>query len=197
MILAWVTNLPDGGSWPGRQGGGGWVGKNEVTQAQFEKVLGINPSANKAGGDYPVENMTLDQANEFCAKLTAGDPKLKGWHYTLPSEQQWKFFAGDLPPKNNDGNYTDYANYSLSKVGKTIAVGSLKPNSFGLYDVLGNVSELTSTLLPTATNYSILKGGNFAKGSALILQLPTQPEYYSKPDRTIGFRVVLVPVTGN
>jgi hypothetical protein len=197
LILVWVKDLPGpaGSVWLDGRTGGGWAGEYEVTQGQFAKVMGTNPSAHKAGDNFPVESMTLAQAVTFCSSLTTGDKNLNGWCYTLPSVEQWKFLAGPAPEKNSQNNYTNYANYNLSRIGKTIAVGSLTPNSLGLYDVLGNVSELTSsTYTANGISYNILKGGNFAKGSAPLLQLPALPEYYSKAEPTIGFRVILVPI---
>ncbi len=197
MVLAWVKGLPEttGAAWPvdGRSGGG-WVGKYEVMQGQFAKVLGTNPSANQGDPNFPVENMSLAQASEFCDKLTAGDPNLRGWRYALPSEQQWLWFAGKQPPMNANGNFTNFANYQMSGFGKPIAVGSLESNRFGLYDVFGNVGELTGTRNPGNAKYQAYKGGSFRQTSPALA--PEWPGYTDKPENNIGFRVVLVPVAG-
>src|SRR5207248_1746917 len=74
MWFAWVPNLPGGGVWPGQSEPGGWVGLTEVTQGQYKKMDGSNPSAFREGGDnYPVENVTWQQAQSFCSWLTAAD----------------------------------------------------------------------------------------------------------------------------
>jgi formylglycine-generating enzyme required for sulfatase activity len=128
---------------------GFWMGKYPVTQAQYQAIMGNNPSYFK-GDNRPVENVSWHEAMEFCDFLSQ---KL-GQHYTLPSEAQWEYAcrAGTTTPfyfgdtlttniANYDGNYT-YAN-GLKGIyrEKTTEVGSFPPNGFGLYDMHGNVWE--------------------------------------------------------
>ena len=134
------------------------MGKYEVTQAQWRAVAGLpkvkidlkpNPSFFK-GDDLPVEQVSWDGATEFCARLS----QLTGRGYRLPSEAQWEyacrggtttpFYFGDtITPDlvNYDGNNP----YGSASQGiyreKTTAVGSFGPNTFGLYDMHGNVWE--------------------------------------------------------
>ncbi len=179
MAMVWIPDLP----LPGTKGG--WVGKYEVTQGQYSQIMAENPSGNRAGTNYPVENMTTNNAVDFCSRLTTADTKkLQGWHYTLPSDQQWLVFA-DSPPQVN---FTKYANYSASGQGKTIPVGTLESNRFGLYDVFGNVAELAGT---PGSVYQY-EGGDFSR--------PTTGWMYKKfalkNEPNIGFRVILVPSSG-
>ena len=85
MVLVWVP--------PGYR-----VGANEVTQAQYEKVMKTNPSKFK-GGQRPVESVTLSLAMQFCQKLTEmelAEKKLPpGYTYTVPTEQQYEFYTAD------------------------------------------------------------------------------------------------------
>src|SRR6185369_11780168 len=103
MRFAWVPNLPGGGGWLGQTEPGGWVGVSEVTQAQYKRMDGSDPSAYRAGEDScPVENVTWDQAMGYCKWLSANDTaEHSGWRYTLPTEEQFTFFAADadLLPK--------------------------------------------------------------------------------------------------
>ena len=107
----------------------------EVTQGQWKKVMGYNPSQFK-GDSLPVENVSWKEAQTFIKKLNELE-KHKG--YRLPSEVEWEHAARagakkDIPWKEIE------ASANLNK--KTpIAVASKKPNAWGLYDMLGNVWE--------------------------------------------------------
>ncbi|MBT7854700.1 MAG: formylglycine-generating enzyme family protein [Opitutae bacterium] len=124
---------------------GFWLSKYEVTQAQWEKVMGANPSKFK-GATLPVEGVFWHAAIKFCEKLTqmekaAGHLPLEGWVYTLPTEAQWEYacragtttaysFGDTITPKQ--------ANYD---VGQTTAVGVYPANAWGFHDMHGNVWE--------------------------------------------------------
>ncbi len=90
------------------------VGKYEVTQAQYEAVMGSNPSEFKSGHDYPVEAVNWSEAKAFCQKLTASLPEaLKGKAvFRLPTDAEWSLAAG-LPaekgstPKEKDFGFKD------------------------------------------------------------------------------------------
>lgn len=129
-----------------------WMGKYPVTQAQYQAVMGKNPSRfTKNGANRPVETVSWDDAVAFCQKLS----KQTGRDYRLPSEAEWEYacragtttpfhFGPTLTPEiaNYDGNYT----YGYGPKGayrkQTTEVGSFKvANAFGLYDMHGNVWE--------------------------------------------------------
>jgi formylglycine-generating enzyme required for sulfatase activity len=129
-----------------------FMGKYEVTQAQYQAVMGNNPS-NFKGAKRPVENVNWYEAVEFCRKLT----QKTGKSYRLPSEAEWEyacragtttpFYFGDtITPDlvNYDGNYPYGAAPKGLYRGQTTDVGSFPPNSFGLYDMHGNVWEWCS-----------------------------------------------------
>ncbi len=160
------------------------LGIHEVTQKQFRAVMGYNPSyfstnatgkngidyrTWKPGGgkdrippgedteDYPVENVSWEEAKEFCDKLTALDTKKPaGWAYRLPTEAEWEyacrggasshrvFHVGDSlssSQANFDGNYPYGGADKGEHRGRTCKVGSYEKNRFGLYDMHGNVWE--------------------------------------------------------
>ena len=134
---------------------GYWIGKYEVTQGQYEAVMGANPSEFK-GADLPVESVTWDETKEFCAKLTAIEKAAgrlpEGYEYTLPTEAQWEYAcrAGTTTALNNEKDLTGKKECSeMDKVGwywynsdkKTHPVGQKLPNAWGLYDMHGNVFE--------------------------------------------------------
>ncbi|MGB4709821.1 MAG: SUMF1/EgtB/PvdO family nonheme iron enzyme [Fuerstiella sp.] len=138
---------------------GFWMGKYEVTQAQYEALIGDNPSENK-GESLPVEKVAWNEAKKFCQKFTELERKAgrlpKGWEYRLPTEAQWEYAcrAGttlvwdddkDLVYPSTFGNdlieLGDYAWYSENSDGTPHAVGQKKPNAWGLCDMYGNVRE--------------------------------------------------------
>ncbi|MBN2590029.1 MAG: SUMF1/EgtB/PvdO family nonheme iron enzyme [Sedimentisphaerales bacterium] len=128
---------------------GFWMGVYEVTQAEYEAVMGSNPSYFK-GDNLPVEQVSWNYAVEFCKKLTQKEGKT----YRLPTEAEWEYScrAGTTTPFNTGQTIsTDQANYDGNYVygngregiylKKTTAVGSFQPNAFGLYDMHGSVWE--------------------------------------------------------
>jgi formylglycine-generating enzyme required for sulfatase activity len=115
--------------------------KTQVTQAQYQAVMGGNPS-NFKGADRPVENVSWDEAKEFCKRLSERTKK----SYILPSEAQWEYAcrAGsdtNFCFGNEIGQLDEYAWYSNNSAGQSQPVGRKKPNAFGLYDMHGNVWE--------------------------------------------------------
>jgi formylglycine-generating enzyme required for sulfatase activity/tRNA A-37 threonylcarbamoyl transferase component Bud32 len=158
-----------------------YLGKYPVTQEQFEKVMGFNPSyfsaraagrkgkaydlVSKPGGgrdrvrglggtdDFPVENVSWDEAVEFCRKLPAlpGEQRA-GRSYRLPSEAEWEYACrvGTTTPfhfgtalNGTQANCNGNVPYGTREKGpfldRTCRVGSYRPNAFGLYDMHGNV----------------------------------------------------------
>ena len=124
---------------------GFWMSATEVTQEQYEKVMGQNPSKLK-GTKHPVESVDWSGANRFCNKLQALEWKMKRtslqYVYKLPSEAQWEYCCrgGTEGPRYNES--VDEIAWHEGNAGKTHhEVGLKKANRFGLYDMLGNVSE--------------------------------------------------------
>jgi formylglycine-generating enzyme required for sulfatase activity len=131
---------------------GFYLGKYEVTQAQFEAIMGTNPSGSSKGPDFPVDTVSEQDAREFCAKLA----EKSGQAVRLPTEAEWEFsaragsktkwFFGDSPSALGE-----YAWFKDNSDGKSQPVGQKKPNPWGLYDIYGNANERISDVY--AKNY--------------------------------------------
>jgi len=129
---------------------GFWMGKFEVTQEQYEAVMGQNPSYFK-GAKNPVEAVSWNDATDFCRKLTdkvgrASSPASAGRTFRLPTEAEWEYAcrAGSTTRfcfGDSDGDLGDYAWYDGNSGRQTHPVGEKKPNAWGLYDMHGNVWE--------------------------------------------------------
>ncbi|MCX5656031.1 MAG: formylglycine-generating enzyme family protein [Planctomycetota bacterium] len=117
-----------------------YVGVTEVTQAQYQAVMGTNPS-NFKGATNPVETVSWNDATEFCKKLSEKTrqavrlPTEAEWEYACRAGTATAFSFGDA-----DSALGDYAWYSANS-GSTHPVGQKKPNAWGLYDMHGNVWE--------------------------------------------------------
>ena len=123
-----------------------YMGVTEVTQEQYQKVMGTNPSEFK-GAQNPVETVNWGDAVEFCRKLSAmPDEKTAGHVFRLPTEAEWEYACragtttayGFGDDASRSGDYGWLVDNSDSK---THPVGEKKPNAWGLYDMHGNVNE--------------------------------------------------------
>jgi formylglycine-generating enzyme required for sulfatase activity/tRNA A-37 threonylcarbamoyl transferase component Bud32 len=131
---------------------GFWMGKTEVTQAQWERVMGSNPS-NFKGDTLPVETVSWNDCQDFISQVN-GKVEMGAWKASLPTEAQWEYAcrAGTTTPfhygnnldasmVNYDGNYP-YGNGLKGEYRqKTTEVGLFRPNVWGLHDMHGNVWE--------------------------------------------------------
>lgn len=121
-----------------------WLGKTEVTQAQWEALMGSNPSLFK-GADLPVEQVSWRDANEFCLKLTerelAAGRLPDGYVYSLPTEAQWEYACRAGTTGDFAGNLDAMGWYGGNSGMQTHPVGRKQANAWGLHDMHGNVSE--------------------------------------------------------
>ena len=124
-----------------------FIGTTEVTQAQWQAVMGNNPSR-FTGPDVPVHNVTYTAAKEFCERLDLLPSTRGKYQFRLPTSAEWEYACragskrtycfGDDPGKL--GEFAWYKD-STKGVGGPRPVAQLKPNAAGLYDMHGNVSE--------------------------------------------------------
>src|SRR5215468_6491231 len=116
------------------------IGKYEVTQAQWQAVMGSNPSTIK-GDDHPVETISKNDAQDFLNKL---NERNDGYHYRLPTEAEWEYAARAGTTEPYAGRLDEIAWYAGNSEDETHPVGKKKPNAWGLYDMQGNVRELVA-----------------------------------------------------
>ena len=123
-----------------REIAGFWMGKTEVTQAQWKRVLGDNPAKYQKGDGYPVDQTTWFLVEEMLKALNSHG----NGHFRLPSEAEWEYAcrAGGEPDRYCGGNaHEPVAWYLANTRFSTMPVGGKTPNRFGLYDMSGNLYE--------------------------------------------------------
>jgi sulfatase modifying factor 1 len=149
---------------------GFYLGKYEVTQEEYEKVIGTNPS-NFKGEKLPVEQVSWNDAEAFCEALNKKERISRGWEFTLPTEAQWEYAcrAGTTTSYSWGNNITpQLANFIDSGLNKTVEVGSYGANPWGFFDMHGNVWEWTADLHGAYTSSSVIDPRGPNKGSGLI-----------------------------
>jgi formylglycine-generating enzyme required for sulfatase activity len=157
---------------------GFWLGQTEVTQDAYLRVIGENPSYYKGSGKLPVEQVTWDDARAYCQAVNG----------RLPTEAEWEYAAragttGILYGKLDRiawyvGNSGGKGHINWYDFAKTHEVGLKQANAFGLYDMLGNVSEWvadwqggysagaqTDPAGPASGTSRVLRGGSFNAGA--------------------------------
>jgi len=126
--------------------GGFFLGRTPVTQGQWERVMGSNPSRFREGPDHPVENVSWLDATAFLEELN----RISGQRYRLPTEAEWEYAArsGGKPEKwagtSSPLDATHYGWFHTPGRPKTSPVGMKRPNGLGLYDMTGGVWEWCS-----------------------------------------------------
>jgi formylglycine-generating enzyme required for sulfatase activity len=193
-----------------------YMGATEVTQAQWQKVMGSKPSFFK-GDELPVEQISWDEAVDFCKRLSEmPEEKKAGRKYRLPTEAEWEYAcrAGTTTPfhfgsqlngrqANCDGTLPYGTDTKGPDLEKTSPIGTYPANAWGLYDMHGNVWEwcsdwsgeyptgsVTDPIGPATGSLRVFRGGCWIKDAVLCRSA------YRNGDvppirRFLGFRVAL------
>ena len=186
-----------------------YMAQTEVTQELWMAVMSANPSYFSEGSNLPVEQVSYNEALEFCSRLS----DLTGHTFTLPTEAQWEYAARG--GQNAPATPTVYAGsseldavawYTDNCDGTTHAVGSKAPNELDLYDMSGSVREWcldwygdysataqTDPQGPSTGTNRVARGGGWASW-ARECRIPDRMDFYpgNKYGDT-GFRIVMIP----
>ena len=179
------------------------ISKYEITQAQWEAVMGTKPSY-FTGDNHPVECVSWKEAQEFIEALN----EKTGKHYRLPTEAEWEYAARGGNKTHNykysgSNNLNEVAWYSKNSGNKTHKIGSKKPNELGIYDMSGNVWEWCLDRFAPYTGDSlvnpkvevkadpVLRGGSW-RADAVRARVSDRYHYYATyPDAVIGIRLAM------
>lgn len=175
------------------------VAKYEVTQMQWEAVMGSNPS-HFTGALLPVEQVSWHDAQQFVSRLNARND---GYVYRLPTEAEWEYAARAGTSGTYDSNPNSVAWYGDNSGNETHPVGQKQPNALGLFDMVGNVEEwcqdwignypgasVTNPTGPTSGSYRVFRGGGWRGPASASRPWSRNGGYESYRDVFLGFRVV-------
>ena len=180
---------------------GFWLGKYEVIQAQWESVMGSNPSRfSDCGGNCPVEMVSWEDVQGFIGRLNARAGREV---YRLPTEAEWEYAAQAGTTGDRYGSLDGIAWWDGNSGNRTHPVGGKSANGWGLHDMLGNVGEwvqdwygaypggtVTDPRGPGSGSYRVRRGGNWysyardARASSRFINVPGH-RYNS-----LGFRLL-------
>ena len=194
---AWKKNVSDG--FQVSIGKAYYIGKFEVTQAQYRNVMGTNPSLfqgsqiTDGADDHPVDSVTWADAQAFVKALNQLE---KTNVYRLPTEFEWEWAA--RAGADDDIAWADRRPQAFNSGQTTQAVGKMKPNAWGLYDTLGNVWEWVEDVYneklfadpkpPRSGKQHVLKGGSFVADVANLSYTTHAAGPGNRFD--VGFRIV-------
>ncbi len=196
---------------------GYWLGRTEVTQAQWQAVAEKIPVFENIpvpsyfkGSDRPVERVTWDMAMAFCAQLSEDERAAgrlpPGYAYSLPTEAQWEYGCRAGTTGKYAGEIAAMAWYDNNSGGETHPVAQKRPNPWGFYDMHGNVVEwcvdwyggypggrVNDPIGPVTGVYRVRRGGAWnnsagaCRSGARNLALNWNSAFHT------GFRIVLAP----
>ncbi len=185
-----------------------WLSKHEITQAQWQAVMGTNPSYFTGDGQRPVEQVSWDGAQTFIRNLNKAHP---GSTFRLPTEAEWEYAcragtASVYSCGDDAGQLAEYAWYAKNSDSTTHSVGQKLPNAWGLYDMHGNVLEWvedrygpystgaqTDPMGPTSGSFRAMRGGSWS-GYASYCRSASRYDGNGLPgftssDISLGFRL--------
>ncbi len=191
---------------------GFWMGETEVTQELWQKVMGDNPSHNKRGGLYPVENVSWNDCKAFVDKLNA-HPEVRAakLRFAMPTEAQWEYAcrAGRTLPHESKARMESMGWCNRNSGDTTHPVAQKEPNAWGFYDMHGNVREqcadwwdedyptiaVTDPTGPASGTCHVERGGSILHGPGGCRSAVRSSGIPEMPDATskiVGFRLAAI-----
>ncbi len=187
-----------------------YMGKYEVTQEQWYKVMGNNPSyfkSERVGGDsrrHPVEQVSWHDAQAFIRRLNEMEPERT---YRLPTEAEWEYACRAGTTGDYAGNLDSMEWYRDNSGKRTHPVGQKQPNAFGLYDMHGNVMEWCEdhwhdnydrapndgsawTDISATGSYRVNRGGGWSNGAVSCRSADRNRDSPGDRYGILGFRLV-------
>lgn len=171
---------------------------SEVTQAQFQAVIGTNPS-NFKQPQNPVESISWEDAVEFCKQLSAKPmEKTAGRSYRLPTESEWEYAcrAGGVSAYHFGDDSTELGEFAWfsgnSKSSRSEGVKQKKPNAWGVFDMHGNVYEWCADEYDSTSKEKNVRGGSYLEDAKLLRSAARLSYPITTTKASIGFRVVMV-----
>lgn len=176
-----------------------YISRYEVTQSQWQRIMGSNPSGFQNCDICPVENISWNEAVQFIEKLN----QLTNKKYRLPTEAEWEFVSRSQRVKEKIDNIGWYNDNSKNT---THPVGVLKPNALEIYDMLGNVAEWCSdwydfgfykksnSLNPTGPasgKTKVVRGGSWYDMEGGLLVTSRDKKLPGDKNKKIGLRLAL------
>lgn len=190
---------------------GFWLSEHETTQAEYQQLMGENPSVVKAP-ENPVENITWFDAMEYCQRLNEKYAEVlpEGYVFTLPTQAQFEYASlGAVYGYYGRNGPHEYGWSVLNNAEQPQAVGQLKQNEFMLYDTVGNVAEwcrdwyaplpggtVTDFAGPAEGEEKVVKGGSYEDGQDGLRAFVRTAMEPNSASGDVGFRVALAPVAG-
>jgi len=185
--------------------------KYEVTQAEFQSIMGLDNPSHFSGPDLPVDSITWFEADTYCKKLGKRLPTEAEWEYAARGGTQSTFYWGETV-KGKEANFCDKNCSLITRVetvddgyAGTAPPGKFPPNPYGLYDMAGNLAEWTNDWMNEtyyrispkknppgshATTARVVRGGSW-EGTAGFLRSSNRAAYWVKMrNYAIGFRCV-------
>lgn len=183
-----------------------YMGKFELTQAQYQKIMGANPSMAK-GDNLPVHGVSWKDAQDFCDKLS----KQSGRQAQLPTDAQWEYACrGGTTTAYHSGDTIEDLNkvgwHGANSGGKVHTVGEKAPNGWGLYDMHGNIREfvwdlysetpLEDAVDPTGpkegdSKNHVVRGGAYTANAALAFNCRAASRRPTENLAITGFRIAV------
>jgi formylglycine-generating enzyme required for sulfatase activity len=186
---------------------GFWMGQTEVTQGQWQRVMGSNPSSFQKGDNHPVEKVSWDDTKEYIRKLNSkGSAKFR-----LPSEAEWEYAArsGGKAEKYSGGGDLDSLAWHDGNSGKsTHPVKTKKGNGLGIYDMSGNVyewcediyiadiygkSNKKNPIYSSGGPDRVIRGGSWYIAPVLVRCANRYSNVPSDRNAGVGFRLLRMP----